>query len=225
MADQFYDDIPALANQISDDVDQTEKTLGYIKDVFQAFVNSWSDTTATNIKPKVVGDADNDTLIQCEESADEDIIRFDTGGTQRMIITATGLVGIGTASPDDPLHIVADAGGDCLIFERTDKFKFSLDGAGGCGFYDAQTTSWAWFKDGTGFGIGTATPAYELQVNGTISGLEKSADPTEPAEGSFVIWMSDGTGYGDDGDICIASQAGGTTNKAILFDHSAGTAW
>lgn len=60
---------------------------------------------------------------------------------------------------------------------------------------------------------------------GPIYGTEQSSDPTEPAEGTFVIWMSDGTGYGDDGDICIASQAGGVTNKAILFDHSAGSAW
>jgi len=59
----------------------------------------------------------------------------------------------------------------------------------------------------------------------TISGLEKSADPTEPTEGQFIMWMSDGTGKGDDGDIMIASQAGGTTNYSIIFDHSAGTTW
>lgn len=54
---------------------------------------------------------------------------------------------------------------------------------------------------------------------------ELSADPPEPDEGYAIIWMSDGTGYGDDGDVCIASKAGGVTKKAILFDHSAGTAW
>jgi len=67
----------------------------------------------------------------------------------------------------------------------------------------------------------------ELQVvnYGNIKGLEKSADPVEPAEGEYVIWMSDGTGKGDDGDVLIASQAGGTTNYSILFDHSAGSSW
>jgi hypothetical protein len=35
----------------------------------------------------IIRDGDNDTLIQVEESADEDIIRFDTGGTERMTIT------------------------------------------------------------------------------------------------------------------------------------------
>ena len=65
----------------------------------------------------------------------------------------------------------------------------------------------------------------DVSIKGAISGLEKSADPPEPDEGEYVIWMSDGTGYGDDGDVCIASKAGGVTKKAILFDHSAGTAW
>lgn len=55
--------------------------------------------------------------------------------------------------------------------------------------------------------------------------LEKSADPTQPSEGEAVIWMSDGTGKGDDGDILMASTAGGVTNYSIIFDHSAGTAW
>lgn len=58
-----------------------------------------------------------------------------------------------------------------------------------------------------------------------LTGLEKSADPDAPAEGHFVIWMSDGTGKGDDGDVLIASTAGGVTNWATLFDHSAGAAW
>lgn len=74
-------------------------------------------------------------------------------------------------------------------------------------------------------GIRESTPNYPLQVNGGISGLEKSADPAEPAEGEYVIWMSDGTGKGDDGDVLIASKAGGTTNWGTLFDHSGGAGW
>ena len=38
-----------------------------------------------------------------------------------------------------------------------------------------------------------------------------SADPENPADGSAVLWMSDGTGSGDDGDIFIKSTAGITT--------------
>jgi hypothetical protein len=55
--------------------------------------------------------------------------------------------------------------------------------------------------------------------------LERSSDPAKPAEGNCIVWMSDGTGLGDDGDVIIASTAGGVTNYAILFDHSGGTLW
>ena len=35
-----------------------------------------------------------------------------------------------------------------------------------------------------------------------------SADPSNPAEGSAVLWVSDGTGSGDDGDVLIKVSAG-----------------
>lgn len=54
---------------------------------------------------------------------------------------------------------------------------------------------------------------------------EQSSDPDEPAEGVAVIWLSDGTGKGDDGDVMIAVKAGGTTKYGTLFDHSGGSAW
>ncbi|MBY0314698.1 MAG: hypothetical protein K2Q26_04220 [Bdellovibrionales bacterium] len=53
----------------------------------------------------VVSDTDNDTRIQVEESADEDRIRFDTAGTERMIINELGNVGIGTSNPTDRLQV------------------------------------------------------------------------------------------------------------------------
>ena len=52
-----------------------------------------------------IEDADADTKIQVEESSDEDKIRFDTAGTERMIIDETGKVGVGTSSPSELLHI------------------------------------------------------------------------------------------------------------------------
>lgn len=38
-----------------------------------------------------ISDSDDDTKVQCEESADEDIIRFDAAGTQEAQIDANGL--------------------------------------------------------------------------------------------------------------------------------------
>ncbi len=44
-------------------------------------------------------DEDHDTGVQVEESADEDYIRFDTAGVERMYIRNDGYVGIGTDNP------------------------------------------------------------------------------------------------------------------------------
>jgi hypothetical protein len=64
-----------------------------------------------------------------------------------------------------------------------------------------------------------------ITASGTITGAElalteKSADPSNPAEGQSVIWQSDGTGSGDDGDIMVKITAGGVTKTATLLDFS-----
>lgn len=50
---------------------------------------------------------------------------------------------------------------------------------------------------------------------------EQAIDPDDPQEGQSVIWQSDGTGSGDDGDIMIKITAGGTTKTGTLVDFSA----
>ena len=57
-----------------------------------------TDGTIDNIYSfdnSVIQDTDRDTIIQCEESSDEDVIRFDVGGSQKMYIDSNG-VHIGT---------------------------------------------------------------------------------------------------------------------------------
>ena len=49
----------------------------------------WSSATGSSISTLM--DSDEDTVINVEESPDEDIIRFDTGGTERMILDLNGL--------------------------------------------------------------------------------------------------------------------------------------
>ncbi len=51
-----------------------------------------------------LADADNDTRVEVEASTDEDIIRFSTGGTERVTING-GSLGIGTTAPSDRLHV------------------------------------------------------------------------------------------------------------------------
>jgi hypothetical protein len=62
MADQFNDSIPAVTNQITEDVADIAETLGYIKDVFQNFCYNWSNTVATQVFPNKMDD-DDEVLI------------------------------------------------------------------------------------------------------------------------------------------------------------------
>ena len=51
--------------------------------------------------------------------------------------------------------------------------------------------------------------------------IERSADVADPPEGHYSIWLSDGTGAGDDGDLLVKITAGGVTKTATLVDYSA----
>ena len=57
------------------------------------------------LTPTTAADADGNTKVQVEESADENKIRFDTAGSERMVIDETGKVGIGTSSPASALEV------------------------------------------------------------------------------------------------------------------------
>jgi hypothetical protein len=81
--------------------------------------------TQTNINTATqLADADGDTKVQVEESSDEDKIRFDTAGSERVIIDNAGKVGIGESTPLGNLHVKsgessgsADANADELVIE------------------------------------------------------------------------------------------------------------
>ncbi len=73
---------------------------------------------------------------------------------------------------------------------------------------------------GGNVGIGTDSPDTKLEVNGAITQSELSADPSDPAEGKNVIWQSDGTGSGDDGDIMMKITAGAVTKITTLINFS-----
>jgi hypothetical protein len=55
----------------------------------------------------------------------------------------------------------------------------------------------------------------------TLEITEQSADPADPAEGATILWQSDGTGFGDDGDVIVKITSGGVTKTHTLIDFSA----
>ena len=53
--------------------------------------------------------------------------------------------------------------------------------------------------------------------------FEKQSQPSNPASDTSVVWMSNGTGFGDEGDIMILMNVSGTTRYATIVDFSTAT--
>ena len=177
-----------------------------------------SITTATQLS-----DADGDTLIQTEESSDEDIIRFDNAGTESMIIDASGRVGVGSGA-------IAYAHGDAdnLVLYQADNnmgmtIASAADHAGSIFFSDATSgggqyagyilynhsdnrmsfgtsESEAMRIDTNGnVGIEYTTPssmnssAYNLVVGNGVSGENKGMTIYSNSDASGSIHFADGT--------------------------------
>jgi hypothetical protein len=69
-------------------------------------VYTWScvaDAVARDIE-----DADGNTSVKVEASANEDTIRFNTAGNERMTIDSSGFVGVGTAPGSDRMRVYGD---------------------------------------------------------------------------------------------------------------------
>jgi hypothetical protein len=74
-------------------------------------------------------DSDDDTKIELEESADEDKIRFDTAGTERMIIDDEGIVGIGvvgTLNPNARLEVNGDVHASAMLLTSDARYKINI---------------------------------------------------------------------------------------------------
>ena len=66
--------------------------------------------------------------------------------------------------------------------------------------------------------VGSHNADTKLDVDGAITQRELSSDPSNPDEGCSVIWQSDGTGTGSDGDIIQKVTAGAVTKTKIISD-------
>ena len=90
MADQHHDNTPAMANQISADIPDIAESIDHHKAAISNFCQEWSDTNASIIYPYIMKDDDLDTIINLEESDDEDTIRFDCAGSEVFKIDTGG---------------------------------------------------------------------------------------------------------------------------------------
>lgn len=83
----------------------TEGLLVYCTDCAPEGIYTYNGTTWQHAAGWKLEDIDGDTYITVEQNPDEDKIRMTTAGTERMIITHDGKIGMGISSPLYGLHI------------------------------------------------------------------------------------------------------------------------
>jgi hypothetical protein len=151
-------------------------------------VESITLTATSSTTANILSDADGDTLVQVEESSDEDKIRFDTGGTERMIIDSSGNVGIGNSSPTRNLTVGDTAASSAINIKSSATNGYSILAFGDSGddnyaqiFLDNATNKLQIQNGGGGVlgnrgitldssenvGIGTSSPSRLLDIENT----------------------------------------------------------
>jgi hypothetical protein len=134
-----------------------------------------------------ISDADSDTKIQVEESADEDIIRFDTAGTERMTIGAAGKVAIaGDLEFSDAGKIEFGTGDDLKVYANGSNSFIDHSGDGDLWIrtlgtdedlylnakralsFQTDSSTHFYINAAGNAGIGTTSPAAKLDVAGNV---------------------------------------------------------
>ena len=178
---------------------------------------SFANTTTTDIK--IIQDADEDTKIQVEESSDEDIIRFDTAGTERMTIGASGDVSItgnldaGKLTSNNGVLELDDNGSHNGIINVPASLSINIDSDNG-----ATNETFTVSKDKTG--INDTDVLFRVQEDGFVlykgplRVYDANGDGTESAP-SLCVGYDNDTGFFRPAANNISMTTGGTEKLRI----------
>ena len=132
--------------------------------------SAWINNTLAEagIETATIKDADNNTKVQVEESADENKIRFDTAGTERMIIDAGGSVGIGTSSPTRQLELKGSSDNVPLVIDT------AAGAHAGIWLKENGTDRWHVYSEASSgdlafFNYSTSDESMRIEANGELN--------------------------------------------------------
>ena len=169
-------------------------------------------------------------------------LSFNTNNTARMTINGTsGNVGIGTNNPSQIFHVHSnDYSGTRITTNATgssnnDGVNFGYDDSYGAYVWNREnspllfstydTEKMRITADGN-IGIGTTTPAYKLDVNGTLNATSILVNG-QPISGGTSSWASDGVNtYIPSGNIGIGTTTpGAKLSFGQIESESGGLTW
>ena len=85
------------------------------------------DSTTGSVLTDAIWDADHDTGVQTEESTDENILRFDTGGTEAMVIDASQdvevMAGAFAVPSGEKIHLKGLTGNTYTKYNSTTEYQ------------------------------------------------------------------------------------------------------
>ena len=207
------------------------ESAGYIPVSDANGTMTWTDpTTISSATGNELVDSDNDTKIQVEESADEDIIRFDIAGTEAYAMTRTAITNVPVLSfGGTPSFYV----GNDISGNATDNFNVAI----GYNSATALTTANGVTLIGSGAGrymtngtnntcVGlraglSATTADNLVILGAYAG----EDLVTGDSNVFIGTASAQNKTGGNGNVAVGAFAGynnGTGQKSVFLGYQAG---
>lgn len=171
----------------------------------------------------------------------DDVIGFSTGGTERVRVSATGKVGVGTTSPTNVLDVSGTATDGGAVMKVTgsliaapvtqnDGVVFNITGAGSSGASTPRALAVNMLAGYTGssntlalqFNNQSAGTNYNLGCSGVASGTAKNIGLTGFAAngttniGGYFALQNGPAGAGTQSAALIADNAGGTSNPIFL---------